>query len=168
MTQTDQSVDQLNLTPEAKKRPEMLTVLTILTFIGAGWGIISYVYGYFSAAKNYAAMQDMQPKLDNAPGFVKNLAGPNAVEMARKALENRMPILLLGVLGCALCIYGAIQMRSLKKMGFSIYLVGELLPLIASVVFLGLGSFGGFTLVLSLLFPVVFIILYATQLKHLA
>ena len=165
MTQTDQSAHPSS---EAQKRPEMLNVLTILTFIGSGLGFLSAIYGYFTAASNYAKIQDVQSKLDSAPAFVKSLTGPDMMELARKSLENRMPIMLLTIAGCLLCAYGAIVMRSLKKTGFSFYLVGEVLPIITSYVFLGLGSFGGFSMVLALLFPIVFIILYATQLKHLA
>jgi hypothetical protein len=168
MTQTDQSADLLNQTPEEQKRPEMLNVLTILTFIGSGIGIISGIYGYFSAARSYQTLQDVQSKLEDAPAIVKSMTGPAVLELARKQLENRMPIMLLTLLGCALCIYGALRMRSLKKSGFSIYLIGELLPIIVSIIFLGMGSFGPFMVVLTLLFPIVFIILYATQLKNLA
>jgi hypothetical protein len=165
MTQTDQSVHPSS---EAQKRPEMLNVLTILTFIGSGLGVLSAIYGYFTAASNYAKIQDVQSKLDGASALVKSLTGPDMMELARKSLENRMPIMLLTIAGCLLCAYGAMGMRALRKTGFSFYLVGEVLPIITSYVFLGLGSFGGFSMVLALLFPIIFIILYATQLKHLA
>jgi tryptophan-rich sensory protein len=75
--------------------------------------------------------------------------------------------MLLSILACAICIYGALRMRSLRKSGFSVYLVGEVLPIIVSVIFLGFASFSGFMMAMSLIFPVVFIILYATQLKNL-
>lgn len=167
MTQTDSSADLLTPLKEEPKRPDFLNVLTILTFIGSGLEVISAIYAYFSAPKSYAAAQEVQGKLEDAPAFVKSLTGPDMVEMARKQLENRTPILLLTLVACALCVYGAIQLRNLKKIGFSFYLVGEVLPIITSFVFIGAGVFGGVTLAFSLLFPLLFIILYATQLKKL-
>ena len=76
--------------------------------------------------------------------------------------------MLLGLVGVALCFYGAMQMRNLKKQGYLIYVVGELLPVITTAIFVGFGSlFGGMAIVLSLLVPVVFIALYTTQRKFL-
>ena len=79
-----------------------------------------------------------------------------------------MPLLLLSLVGYALCLYGANQMRQRKKMGFSLYVIGEIVPVVALFIFIGTGAMMGVTLVTSLIFPAVFIILYATQLKHLS
>jgi len=168
MTSTNQPADILNLEEGRKKLPEMLNVLTILTFVGCGVGCISSVFSFFNAQKSYDSIVEAQGKLENAPAFVKKFAGPGMVEIARKSLENRLPILLLALVGYGLCLYGAIQMRAWKKEGFSIYLLGEILPVIAGFIFVGMGLFSGFALIGALLFPAVFIILYATQLKHLS
>ena len=100
------------------------------------------------------------------PDFAKKLMGPEMVEAARKTAENRVPVLLLGLLGCILCIYGAMQMRQFKKSGFTIYIVGELLPAVGAIIFVGFVSLGGFGII-GYLFYAIFIILYATQLKYL-
>ena len=152
---------------EPKKLSDMLNVLTILTFVGCGLFTISSIYGFANAQTSYDKMVQMQGKLDDAPALVKKFMGPEMLEMARKSLENRTPILLLTLVAYGLCLYGAIQMRSRKKAGFSIYVVGELLPIATACIFLGMGSFGGFGILSAFLFPILFIILYATQLKHL-
>ena len=80
----------------------------------------------------------------------------------------RALILLLVLVACGLCAYGAYMMRQRKKTGFYIYILGEIVvPLAASLVFIGVGSLGGFAVILGILVPLVFIILYATQLKYL-
>jgi len=167
MAITDRQTDSLNLEEETKKLPDMLNVLTILTFIGSGLGLITSVWSYVKAPKTYEDTIAAQNQMENAPDFVKKLAGPNMVEMARKSLDNRMPILLLGLIGVALCIYGAIQMRALRKTGFTLYFIGEVLPVITAFIFIGFGLFSTFSLGITIAFPLVFIILYATQLKHL-
>ena len=89
-------------------------------------------------------------------------------EMAKKQYENRVMILVLGLVGVALCFYGALQMRNLKKQGFLIYVVGELMPIISFAIFVGFGNLlAGIGMIFTLLIAAVFIILYATQLKAL-
>jgi hypothetical protein len=65
-----------------------------------------------------------------------------------------------------LCLYGAMEMRKLKKQGFIFWLVGELLPIATTIFFIGAAAFNGFGL-LNLLFPVIFIILYFIYRKDL-
>ena len=150
---------------EPRKIPEVLNVLTILTFIGSGLGIISAIWGFARAKASYDQIASMN--LDQMPDLAKRMMGSDPVEMARKSLENRLPILLMALIGCALCIYGAIQMRNLKKTGFSIYVIGEVLPFVSSLLFLGTGALMGFAGLIGALIVVVFIILYASQLKYL-
>lgn len=148
------------------KLPSGLNVLTILTFIGCAFALIGSIWSFITAKSSYEKMIDAQDKMENAPAWAKSLMSPEMIEMSRKSLENRVPILILGIVGVALCFYGALQMRQLKKQGYIMWLLGEILPLVAAVFFVGFGIFSGFYL-LILLFPVAFIILYTTQRKHL-
>jgi hypothetical protein len=168
MADNQQTADVLHWDDDEKKVPEMLNVLTILTFVGSGLGVFLSIWGYFKAADSYNQVLENQGKMENAPAFVKSLAGPNPLELAQKTLDSRLPILLLALVGYALCTYGAIQMRSRKKIGYSIYVIGEILPIAAMFIFIGIGLYGSFTLAFILLFPILFIILYSTQLKHLS
>jgi hypothetical protein len=151
---------------EPRKIPEMLNVLTILTFVGSGIGIVSSVWGFTRAKASYDQMVELQGKMDQMPDTIKKMMGADPVEMARKAYESRIPILLLALIGCALCIYGAMEMRKLKKTGFTIYVIGELLPIVSTLIFLGSAAAGGFAIIGYLIY-IVFIVLYATQLKYL-
>ncbi|HEY4337835.1 MAG TPA: hypothetical protein VGM89_18120 [Puia sp.] len=149
---------------EPKKLPEMINVLTILTFVGCGLGFIGSFWTFASAKGNYEKLASVN--LDQMPDFVKKLTGGDPLEMARKAYELRLPILLMGLIGCGLCLYGAIQMRQLKKSGFTIYTIGELLPIIISVVLMGSNATGAASIVGYCIY-ILFVVLYATQLKYL-
>jgi len=149
---------------EPKKMPEMINVLTILTFIGSGLGIIGSFWTFAKARASYEALSAVN--MDQLPGWAKSLSGGDPIENARKALENRVPILLLGLIGCGLCIYGAIQMRQLKKTGFTLYTIGELMPVITTFIFLG-GGAGGIGAIFGYCIYILFIVLYASQLKYL-
>ena len=152
---------------EPRKLPDMINVLSILTFIGSGLAIIAQLY-YFTAAKRiYDASMANLEKLDQAPAWARNLQGPDPAGVIQRTYDNRFPICVMTIVAAVLCIIGAMQMRKLKKTGFYIYLIGELLPWITTFIFIGTIAFGGLALVFGILFMAVFIILYATQLKHM-
>jgi hypothetical protein len=151
---------------ERPKLPQGLNVLTILTFIGSALAIIGAIWNFTNAEKGYKNLLAAQDKMAEAPAWAKGMMGPEMLEMAKKAMENKLPMLLLGLAGAALCIYGALEMRKLKKQGFILWLVGEILPIVAGVIFVGTGMFGGFSLVM-MIFPAIFIILYVVQRKYL-
>ena len=167
MADLNQPANTENWLEEPKKLPSMLNVLTILTFISNGLGFITAFYSYFSAASNYDKVVQAQDKMDQMPDFVKNMMGPDPVGNARRMLDNRLPIMLLTLVGCLLCFYGAFQMRKLKKTGFTIYIIGDVVPFIGLFIFIGASMLTGFSGIFGLLITIVFIILYATQLKYL-
>jgi len=167
MADINQTSNTESFLEEPKKLPSLLNVLTILTLIGSGLGIISSFYSFFSASSNYDKIVQAQDKMEQMPDWVKNMAGSNMVESAHRQLENRLPIMLLNVVAVVLCLYGAIQMRKWKKNGFSIYVIGELLPFVSIGIFIGFGFLGAFTLGFTLVITALFIGLYATQLKYL-
>jgi hypothetical protein len=105
-------------------------------------------------------------KYDQMPSILKKMMSPEALEVARKTYENRVPITLIGLISLVLCLVGAIQMRSLKKQGYYLYLIGELLPFVGSLIFVGVAALSGFALI-AVVFALVFILLYTGQRKHL-
>lgn len=151
-----------------QKLPTSINVLTILTFIGCAIGLIGGIFSYSSADSTYEQMQKAasDPAMEELPGFLKGMVGPEALPMYQKMAENKLPILVVLLIGIGLCLYGAIQMRKLKKQGYLLYVVGEVLPFIGSFIFVGAMAFKGFGL-LTLIVPIVFILLYTVNKKHL-
>ena len=165
----DQAKDLLNLEEkDNQKLPQMLNVLTILTYIGCALGAISTIWGYFSAAISYKAYETLGATDMKTENKALDSILSGAQEMTKKAYDNRLMILLFGIIGIALCFYGAMQMRNLKKQGYLIYVIGELLPIVSFAIFIGFGNlFGAIAMVFSVLFAAIFIILYTTQRKEL-
>jgi hypothetical protein len=141
--------------------PGFLNVLTILTLIGSVIGIITAIFGYRSACQSAALIADKD--IPDKKGFLGKFLG-DVAELAVVQCENRFLILVTTLVTTAFCIMGALLMRNLKKQGFVVYVLGELLAPLAMVIILGSTSF--MTLA-GFFFPVLFVILYATQLKHL-
>lgn len=159
--------DNQNFADENKTAmPPMLNVLTILTFIGSGIGILSGIWSYMKAGDSYKKLLEAQDKLSEAPAWAKKFMGPEMLEMAKKSMENKLPVLILTLVGSVVCIYGALEMRKLKKQGFILWMAGEVLPIIGSVLFIGTGIFTGFT-AFFMIFPFVFIVLYSYCRKYL-
>ena len=167
MATTNQPANAENWLEEPSgKIPSMLNVLTILTYVGNGLGIISAFYSYITAASNYDKIVQAQDKLDQAPGFLKSLMGPDPVGTAHRQLDNRLPLLLLNLVGCLLCFYGALQMRKLKKTGFSLYILGDIVGY-ATGIFIGFDVFATIGVGIAIAITLLFVILYATQLKYM-
>lgn len=143
-----------------------LNVLTILTFIGCAYELYSTVKNFLSGRKALDEFEKAQDQLAEAPAWAKKFASPEVHELMQKSLDNKLPILIVGLVAIALCTYGAIEMRKLKKQGFTLWLIGEILPYISLVIFTGTIFFKTF-LVYFTIIPIIFILLYFFQRKNL-
>ena len=91
-----------------------------------------------------------------------------SIEMVQKAYDYRYILLISALLFTTLCLIGAMQMRKLKKSGYLLYFIGEIAPVILSLVLIGFGSFmAKIMTILSIIVALVFVILYTTQRKYL-
>jgi hypothetical protein len=148
---------------EAPKRPQFITVLCILTFIGSGLAFIGAIWGYFSV-KASAAMLESMGTMEGGDSL--GMMG-GMQETMLKAVENAVPNMIIGVVCSLICFYGALQMWKLKKIGFFIYSVGEITPAIAGFILGAGGMLGSMGAIVGLLFAIVWIVLYAVNLKHM-
>lgn len=164
MSDFEKIQDTLNLEEsENQALPSGLNVLTILTFIGSAYGILGGIYSYFTIC---SSIEKMEMLGDNGLKGTLGDMMQKAIDMAHKQCDNRLAILIITLITCALCIVGAIQMRGRKKSGLVIYAIGELVAPIALLSLMGAGMMAGFQLV-GLIIPVIFVALYASQRKHL-
>ncbi|MFT3981790.1 MAG: hypothetical protein QM687_15090 [Ferruginibacter sp.] len=151
---------------DGKKLPGMLNVLTILTFIGCGIGLLFTL----ATPKLMSFSKEMMQK---ASASGQEMTAKEAEKM-QKAMEqidvfqaNMIPLIVIGLAGIALCLVGAIMMRKLKKDGFWLYVAGQAIPFISSAVILGAGQFKEIGNIFFLAIAVAFVALYATQRKYL-
>ncbi len=156
-------------------RPKLstgLNVLTILTFIGSAIQIIFGIYGYANAKTAFDTKDKVLADLnkEEVPEFARKMVGDpdKFIQLVTKSYENRLPILIISLVAAGLCIYGAMQMRKLNKQGFTFYLIGELLPFLSLILFIGAVGFSGVGIMFSVVIALIFIILYAMQRKNMA
>ncbi len=152
---------------EDKKLPGMLNVLTILTFIGSGFGLL------FSLLTPWL-MNFSKKMLDTALEKAATLKPEELQKMeeSKKAIElvqsNLTINLTVGVIGCILCIVAAVMMRKRKKDGYFLYVFAELAPVIVGIILMK--SYyvkDAMSMAFGAIIPALFIILYTTQRKYL-
>ncbi|MCW3102528.1 MAG: hypothetical protein JWO09_968 [Bacteroidetes bacterium] len=157
------------------KRPQFLQVLCILSYIGCGIMILIGLFGLKNlfmsvdeilADSNMQMLQEMQPET-----YARTVA----------ALQYKNINAITGILLPLLSLTGVLFMWKLRKTGFYLYVLGELLPYLLIAVttgFSALANMGGMmesmqsvinvVLVLIVLFDLAFIVMYALNLKHMS
>jgi hypothetical protein len=153
---------------ETNKPSSTLNVLTILSIIGSILSFIFSVVGYLFAEQALEQKQKVisSGQVSSLPEFLKSQYSKAAMEQAENMVTNKLPLLIIGIVSAALCLYGVIEMRKLKKQGFVLWLTGELLPIVATCLLIGAGTFSGLGM-FGLVVPAVFIIFYFVYSKEL-
>jgi hypothetical protein len=153
MSELDQGIPQ-STDSNSNQLPSMLNVLTILTMIGSGLGLISTVFLKFGC--KVLEMDEVVSKMKDAD-----------IEILEKTCANITVLMIVGFVSSLLCLMGAFMMRKLKKQGFYIYIIGQLIGILSSPLILGMESFSDYKNWFGYGISVLFIILYATQQKIL-
>ncbi len=151
--------------------PTFLKVLTVLTFIGCALVIIGSIWTFATAKKNYDNMEQTLAQVNkpSTPAFARKMMGsPEEFRaMTTISYQKRVPIMLTGLIGGILCLLGAIQMRSLKKQGFTVYTVGELMGLVTAPILYGATILKSGMYIFSAVVAIAFIIMYALNRKYM-
>ncbi|MDD3644095.1 MAG: hypothetical protein PHR19_01040 [Bacteroidales bacterium] len=113
--------------PQSKPRkPGLLILLAVLTFIGSGWSFISYLI-----------LSALGPRIQEYP---MPFSTPETEEVFQRMAEVAQWKYFLLALIFACSVIGAVQMLRLKKIGFHIYTIAQILALVL-VPYFTLGTF---------------------------
>lgn len=155
------------------QRPTFLTVLCILSFIAGAWGIFGGIQSAFTdkpmedLEEARTAMEDAMEQMGDGGGMAAEMM-ESAIQLAERTAEKAKPLGYIGIAASLLSLLGVWQMWNLRRKGFWMYVVASIAGLVAPVLVLG----GGLMTVLSLgvggFFAVLFIVLYAVNLKHMS
>ncbi len=145
--------DILTQNETTNKLPQMLNVLTILTFVGCGFTALSTFL--LPLGCKVLDMEEIADKMK-----------PSEIAVLEKTCSNLIPMITIILLGTVLCLVGAIIMRKLKQSGYLIYIAGQIIPIAAGFA-LGTQNFSDWKQIAGLILPIIFIALYTSQRKHL-
>lgn len=168
MQATTLSPNQVDFSREEKPQlPSAINILTILTFVGCGIGFILILFMPMLNKFFLGMMEKAASSGEDIPAskLAEMQEGRALIELTQ---ANMMPIMAIGLIGIALCTWGAIWMRKLKKDGYWIYVGGEILPLIGNFILLGTAQFTGVvSIIMAVGIPLLFVALYSMQRKFL-
>lgn len=122
---------------EPAKRPEMLTVLCILSFINAAWNILSN----FISFAFYNTFQNLFTQLREGTGVYEDMAEQMGdswetfVQASEMASSISRGYYFLEMALFIASFVGVLMMWKLQKKGFHIYAIAQILMLIVITVF---------------------------------
>lgn len=145
--ETTQSTENAAPAAEAGKRPVFLTVICILSFIAAGFAIIGYIGVITVMGAAGAAM-----------GALEGMEGVTTHDVPGVGMT--WAYIIVGFLCTIVGLVGVIKMWKLKKQGFMLYAGSSVVSMIMGVIYSGFG-------IGAVVFPILFIVLYYLNLKHM-
>jgi len=155
------------------QRPTFLLVLCILTFIGSGWGTLSNLFSVFTAGLTDSSMQmeyysSMLSDMDQGAGSVvlSDLVSSMMVGLQATFVHAR-EIAVISLVLSVISLLGAILMFQLRRFGFYLYTAAQILALFVWPYFAGFSLYALMMMFFPGLLSLVFIILYAMNLKHM-
>jgi hypothetical protein len=158
--------------PTTSARPTFLTVLCILTFIAGAYGIYSGISGYLTADSAAGMVQEAMDnasssiqKADDASKAVEGILDSVTDAMNPQKIQNSS---IANILASILSLLGAWMMWNLQKKGFWLYVAGTIVSIIAPIAIFGGGLVGLAAGGMSAFFGILFVILYAINLKHMS
>jgi hypothetical protein len=153
---------------EENKFPSFLKVLCILTFIGAGFGLITALSGIFTLDSSIATLERSQETLRGSHNPLGNFSGQIQSMKKYGQISN-----ILTILANALCLVGALLMWKLKKIGYFAYLAGSLSAFVPLYLLNSsnnegmMGVIMGIVFIIQIMLIIAFIIMYTINFKHL-
>lgn len=158
-------------------RPQFLKVLCILTWICCGLVFISALFGLVgqSTAKQQESIEQIREMDPETADRMEEVINEAQVDGTSKTINTTISFLAV-----ILSAIGAVMMWQLKKTGFYIYVVAELLPYLGfaigganamsamSSMAGGMGAaIAGVVVGMMVIFDLAFIIMYAVNLKYM-
>lgn len=146
---SEETTESTGTTAEAGKRPVFLTVICILSFIGAGFGILAYIGAITAMGVASSAM-----------GAIEGMEGMEAIESAGPGMGMTWAYIIVGFLTTIVALFGVLKMWKLQKQGFMFYVGANVVSVIMGIVYSGFGIAG-------MVMPIVFIVMFYLNLKHM-
>lgn len=145
-------MEQVNNSVQQVARPKFLTVLSILSFVGIAISIVMNILSYFTY---------------KAAATITDVAGVGAIADAVGLDSNKwaLVVLIQALLNLPI-LAGVLLMFKQKKLGYYIYAPFEIIQA-ALPLMMGLGLIGGLAAIVSILIAIIFVVLYALNLKSM-
>ena len=159
-------------TTGASKRPTLLTVICIISFIFGAIGVWSGYRSAFTDApqrdleKLHTQQQELVDQMGGAGPMLTELMEGN-ITMQENVVAHAKPIGYSNLAVTVIPLIGVWLMWNLKKNGFWLYLIATVGGLVTTFMYMTGGLAANIGAGLVLLISIVFVILYGVNLKHM-
>ena len=159
--------------PTAK--PTFLVVLAVLSFISMGLNFLQYLFSFISGPMNQDTWEVYEATMYESVGQMNDLGWSGMAEMVEQVIQmsymanfdyfvlNNLLQLIAVLIGGA----GVFMMLRLKKIGFHLYVIYSLLPVVIMYLLFPTEVIATFVVVSTLVVSAIFCLLYALNLKHM-
>lgn len=149
--------------PQQQHQLGLLKFLCILTFLGSG--VQAFIYSIFGLFYNFlkSVSYEKLQKSDSELFRDMNIDPEVAMAYTQQLFTTGRQFMLLNALTFTCSFYGAILMWKLRKAGFHLYTIAQIIALILPLIYIH----GFRTPFGSILITVVFIFAYSSFLKHM-
>lgn len=154
------------------KRPTLLTVLCILSFVSMGYSVLTNFSGLASgpsskeemtAAKAQLSKSIQDSKAQGMDYFVSVIQ--KVARMGEQLNDNHYPVTIVSLLVSLFGAYGVYLMFRGAKLGFHIYIIHCLLALVTIYLFVSVANIPMFFTLFGFSLSGLFIFLYSRNLK---
>lgn len=164
--------DTYTTTPAPAARPTLLTVICIISFIMGAWGIFSGIQNLTvdQEAALQKARETMEEQRAQMGSQAEGMAGrflDSAMEVAERTAIHAKELGIASIVLSLLSVAGVWMMWNLRKNGFWLYLLASIAGLVVPLMLLGGGMVALMSMGIGAFFTLLFIILYAVNLKYM-
>lgn len=154
-------------------RPTFLLVICILTFIGSGWSVLSNLFSIFTSG-----MMDSSLQMEQYSNMMGNIEGSasssfltgflnSSMEVLQATAAHAREIAVMQLVLSVISLLGAIMMFQLRRFGFFLYTAAQILALFVLPYFAGFSTLVVIGMLWSAFISLIFIILYAVNLRYM-
>lgn len=167
MTEISDEILEGDVRSSKNELPMFLNVLTILTFIGSGFGVNVSIYNFATIEQQIEQQKEDIQMLEKLVAMDNNpFMGADMLESMKVMYENIYLIQGTALLVAIGCLIGAFMMRKLQKNGFYIYTAACVIGVAVPLAVIGFGMMG-MMIVLGSVFSIAFIIMYGVNYKYM-
>lgn len=157
------------------RKPTFLVVLAILSFITITLNFFQYLVSLISGPMNQEAWELYEATLYESVGQMNDVGMTGMAAMVEQVIRmsyiaNFDYFVMNNVLQLITLLIGAVGvflMLQLKKVGFHLYVIYSLLPVILLYTLFPVEAIPTFVVVATLVISAIFCVLYALNLKHM-
>lgn len=155
------------------QRPTLLTIICILSFIGGLWGALDGLRTGFTdkaqtdLAEARTIMEESMAQLQGQGSPFAQKLMEEGIAMSEKIAEHAKPLGITALVLSLLSLYGVWLMWNLRKQGFWYYTLAAILGVLVPLYFLGFSMVAVMGLGFGAFVSILFIVLYAVNLKHM-